>query len=242
MFGTGLSSSQQQVFLEAEQRWEEIITGDLPDYYLAGYGLIDDLRIDASAVAIDGADGILGQAGPDVLRPGSFLPVHGMMQFDTADLAAMEADGTLFDVVLHEMAHVLGYGTVWADLGLLQGGGTDDPRFMGPQATLEYNTLFGVSEAGVPVENLGGDGTANSHWRETVFGDEALTGFLSGTTHPLSRVSIAQFADLGYQVDLNQADAFVPAPISSFTPSPTSRHIRALHELSATLLAALKEI
>ena len=35
------------------------------------------------------------------------------MSFDTADLAQMAADGTLVDVITHEMGHVIGIGTIW---------------------------------------------------------------------------------------------------------------------------------
>lgn len=134
VFSGGLTASQQAAFSAAELRWESIITGDVPDVIVPGFGLIDDLQIDASGVAIDGVGGILGQAGPDFLRPGSSLPVHGTMQFDTADLAALEASGQLQDTILHEMAHVLGFGTIWSNLGLLlnpasQGG--NNPRFTG---------------------------------------------------------------------------------------------------------------
>ncbi len=214
VFGSGLTPSQQAVFSAAEQRWEEIITGDLPDFAVAGFGMVDDLVIEASGAAIDGVNGILGHAGPDQLRPVSFLPAHGTMEFDTADLASMEASGDLLDVILHEMGHVLGCGTIWSNLNLLlnpsQSGGSD-PRFTGALATQEYNTLFKVNETGVPVEADGGAGTADAHWRESVFTDELMTGYISGTTRPISRVTIAQFADLGYQVDLNQADKFTPA-------------------------------
>ena len=86
---------------------------------MLGLGLIDDVQIDASGVPIDGPFGVLGQAGPDVLRPVSFLPAHGVMQFDTADLALLESSGELQLVILHEMMHVLGFGTIWTDLNLL---------------------------------------------------------------------------------------------------------------------------
>ncbi len=65
----------QTAFTQAAARWSQIITGDIPDLNSSQYGLIDDLLIDASIVAIDGAGGILGQAGPDLLR--SSLPVAG---------------------------------------------------------------------------------------------------------------------------------------------------------------------
>jgi hypothetical protein len=68
--------------------------------------------------------------------------------------------------------------------------------------------LSGLAAKTLPVENKGGQGTRNSHWRETVFGNELMTGFLSGTTQPLSRMTIASLADLGYKVDPSVADEF----------------------------------
>ena len=40
-----------------------------------------------------------------------------MMQFDSADLASLEAQGQLVNVILHEMGHVLGLGTIWTGQG-----------------------------------------------------------------------------------------------------------------------------
>ncbi len=50
--------------------------------------------------------------------------------------------------------------------------------------------------------------TREGHWRELVFGDELLTGFLSGSDRPLSRMSVASFEDLGYTVDYAAADPY----------------------------------
>lgn len=207
----GLTPSQQLVFQTAEQRWEEIITGDIADFLG-----IDDLIIDAEGTPIDGPGGILGQAGPRILRPISFLPATGIMRFDTADLANLEASGQLNDVILHEMGHVLGIGTIWDDLGFLVGAGTNDPRFNGPQAVAEYNLLFGGNtDPDIPVANTGGGGTRDAHWREATFTNELMTGFLnSGVANPISRMTIAQLADLGYTVDLSVADPFALAPVS----------------------------
>ncbi len=87
---TGLSASQQAIFAQAATRWSQVITGDLPNATYQGQ-IVDDVLIAASAVPIDGVNGILGQAAPDAFRGGTFLPYHGFMQFDTADLAAMQA-------------------------------------------------------------------------------------------------------------------------------------------------------
>ena len=63
----------------------------------------ESLAIDASAPFIDGPGGILGQAGPTVLREDSFLPARGIMEFDVADLELLEEEGLFEDVILHEM-------------------------------------------------------------------------------------------------------------------------------------------
>ncbi len=207
---SGLTASQQSIFNQAADRWEQVIVGDLPNATYRGLA-VDDLLINASAISIDGVNGVLGQAGPDALRSGSRLPYHGIMQFDTADLARMEATGTLLGVVIHEMGHVLGIGTIWSTLGLLAGAGTSNPLFLGAQATAAYNQLFGTSASGVPVENTGGSGTRDAHWRESIFRSELMTGWVGpGTNLPVSRVTVASLADIGYSVNLAMADSYVP--------------------------------
>ena len=121
----GLTPAQKAAFKAAADRWSKVIVGDLPSVVIGGV-VIDDLLIEAQGVPIDGPGKILGQAGPTNLRPASagasaFLPAKGIMSFDTADLAKMQADGTLLDVITHEMGHVIGIGTVWARKGLLAG-------------------------------------------------------------------------------------------------------------------------
>ncbi|MEN6407451.1 MAG: leishmanolysin-related zinc metalloendopeptidase [Thermoguttaceae bacterium] len=203
-FSGGLSTSQQLVFAEAAARWESIIVGDVADV-MTGTGYIDDILIDASGVYIDGEGGILGQAGPTGVRTGSYLPYSGIMQFDTADLADMESEGSLLDVITHEMGHVLGFGTIWTDLNLLTGAGGDDPEFTGSGAVAEYNKAYGLTATSVPVENTGGDGTRDSHWRESVFGNELMTGWINSGTNVLSRMTAASMGDLGYEVNVNAA-------------------------------------
>jgi len=200
-----MTASQQAIFSSAAARWSQLIIGDIADIIVPGFGWVDDVVIDASAPAIDGVGNILGQAGPTFLRPGSFLPARGTMSFDSADIANMEAGGQLFDVILHEMGHVLGIGTIWSNLGLITGSGGANPQFTGINAVNAYNAMFGLAVASVPVENTGGPGTANSHWRETVFGNELMTGFIDAT-NPVSIVTVASLADLGYMININASD------------------------------------
>ena len=155
--------------------------GDLPRVKIDN-DIIDDVLILAEGAPIDGVGKILGQAGPTHLRPpaakkAAFLPAKGHMQFDTADLAQMETEGTLDDVITHEMGHVLGIGTIWPHKEMLKGAGSTNPTFVGPAAMKEYGILRGSPHpVSVPVENTGGLGTRDSHWRETVFHNELMSG------------------------------------------------------------------
>lgn len=204
----GLSPQQQIAFSAAAQRWSEIITGDLPPVMLEG-DRIDDVLIEAEGISIDGPGRVLGQAGPTFLRPVSNLPIKGIMSFDSADLARLEADGSLADVILHEMGHVLGFGTLWARMGLISRAGTMNPTFSGSNAMREYAALTNrTAPVAVPVANTGGPGTRDGHWRESVFGDELLTGFISGSVRSISLTSIAAFEDMGYVVNYQAADAY----------------------------------
>ncbi len=239
--GTTPTPSQQQLFVSAAARWEQLIIGDVPDGQLtlsagscagAAYPALneslDDIIIYATAVPIDGVGGILGQAGPCFVRSGSLLPVLGGMQFDTADLANLESQGRLLDVILHEMGHVLGYGTLWSSLGLLQNpscggfGSTCNPDLPGADTHLNgTNAIASFDNVGgtawtlgskVPVENTqGGPGTRDSHWRESTFGNELMTGFIGGGSNPLSEVTTASMQDIGYQVNLGSSDNYTLA-------------------------------
>ena len=122
------TTAQKAAFDGAAARWSRVITGDLTDvvtnkaFDACGVGdpalsnfIVDDLLIFVSLVGIDGVGKVLGQAGPCFIRTSNKLTVIGIMKFDTADLPNMEANGTLNDVILHEMGHVLGFGSIWDD-------------------------------------------------------------------------------------------------------------------------------
>lgn len=231
---TGMNSAQQEIFRNAAARWEQIITGDLPSATYNGV-TVDDILIEASGAAIDGTGGILGQAGPDRLRSGSSLPYHGVMEFDSADLASMQSGGSLFSVIFHEMGHVLGVGTIWGNKGLLTGAGTSNPRFTGAQATAAYNQIFGRNESGVPVENTGGGGTRDAHWRESVFNNEIMTGWINSGSNPISRVTVASMADLGYTVNMSAADLYTPPSGGALQSGSTGSSSAAVQAASVDL-------
>jgi hypothetical protein len=219
--------AQRQAFTDARLRWEAAITQDIADGLLdapagtcgtnspAVNHSIDDVLIVVSLAPIDGDGGVLGGAGPCWIRDPGDLTIMGAMQFDTADLEMLEADGFLTNVILHEMGHVLGFGTLWGTQGLLAdpslppATGTD-PHFTGSQAIAAFDDVGGTVYVGekVPVENTGGTGVADSHWRESVMDTELMTGFIGAGSSPLSIVSLASLADQGYGVDLAAADSY----------------------------------
>ena len=210
----GLTERQKDAFKGAADRWSRIIVGDLPSV-MVGDEVIDDVLILAKGAEIDGPGKILGRAGPTDLRAenagsAALIPAKGEMTFDTADLEEMEKRGTLNDVITHEMGHVIGIGTIWQRKRLLKGAGTTNPTFIGQTAMAEYGRLRGAgsSSTPVPVENEGGMGTRDGHWREVIFVNELMSGYINATGNPISRVTVASLQDLGYVVDMNAAEPY----------------------------------
>jgi hypothetical protein len=175
---------------------------------------IDDLLIFAQIVAIDGPGGVLGQAGACYLRDDNLLSLIGIMRFDLADVTNLQTAGRFGDVVLHEMAHVIGLGSLWNVFSppLVAGRGSGDPVFLGASAAAAFvasqNPGTAFSGSIVPVEGTGGPGTRDVHWRESVLTNELMTGFLNNGINPLSAITAASFRDEGYLIDDSQSDEF----------------------------------
>ena len=244
--GSEPSVAHQAAFNAAVTRWESIITTDIPDVFVSAdeggtidgvkvFGLVDDLRIYARLTNIDGPGETLGSAGPRETRQQSKLPIVAQMKFDTSDLGDFTLEA-LQDLYLHEMGHCLGIGTAWKPLGLLKDPSIKfqffiipilvdgaDTHFAGSQAIEAFNDAGGTGyeDGKVPVENeKGGLGTRDGHWRQSVFGpNELMEGFATPSAamrQPLSAITIQSLADLGYIVDVTQADAYtLPSPVAA---------------------------
>jgi hypothetical protein len=223
--GDGGTPRQREAVTKAVARWQKVIVGHVQTTHLTAHagectdGIpaidedVEDLLLFVQLAPIDGPRGIIGQAAPCYIHLPAALTLMGFLQLDIADLDLMLAEGTLDNVVLHEIGHILGIGTLWNyRRSLLSGAGGLDPFFMGSSARSGF-LLTGSPYGGtpVPVENTGGAGTRDSHWRKSVFGTELMQGF-SAPNMPLSSVTIGSLADLGYQVNLGAADAFSLLP------------------------------
>ena len=204
---------QEQVFSDAAGRWERIIIGDVPSFTgtipsaFVGFppavdGTLDDIVIEVALAPIDGPGGVLGQAGPQFIRTEDFLTLSGVMFFDVEDLDFLESLDLFEDVIVHEMGHVLGVGTLWNtvpfgfDRTLLEGS-LDNPYFSGRKANVFWNAEGGTGL--LPIEADGGPGTAFGHWDEATLNNELMTGFLNLGENPLSRITAGSMRDLGYR-------------------------------------------
>jgi hypothetical protein len=224
-FLSAVSPSQVEAFTRAEQKWESLVVGDVYDEVMnegpatclpdtpAINERVDDVLIFATVGPIDGPGRAVGSASPCWIRDRGFLPLVGVMVFDVQDIEDVERDGLLDALFLHEMGHVLGFGPMWRYHDLLadpaESGGAD-PHFTGRRAIAAFNSAGGASYAGakVPVENAYGLGTNDNHWRESVLGNEVMTGFIDDGVNPLSAITVTSFADMGYKVDLSGADRY----------------------------------
>lgn len=190
--------SLSQAIVDAAEFYSRIIAGDLP-----GRHGIDDLEITARLSFIDGRGGVMGTGGFREVSSESGLPIRGEVNFDTADVQRLVDYNVFDDMAVHEMMHVLGFGTLWDRQGLVEDH-DGDLRFVGSQATAAYRLftpeLAGQDElalVGVPVETEGGRGTRGMHWHEEVFGNETMTGWMDNHNH-LSEMTVASLGDLGY--------------------------------------------
>ena len=218
---TTVTPEQRAVFEEAARRWEKIIvadvpsvTGTLPSAFAgappASTTVVDDVIIEVALQLIDGPGvpgrNVLGSAGPRFVRFVDGLPVSGVMFFDTYDLGLMAERGIFDEVIVHEMGHVLGIGTLW-NLGApfpvrqLRTGtaAAANYAFIGKYANQHWSAEGGVGL--VPVANVGAAGSIGSHWRESVMTNELMTPSIGVTsTTPLSRITAASMRDLGYGI------------------------------------------
>jgi hypothetical protein len=180
-------------FVQAANYLTSFIAGDLPNVSVRSKGgvtTVDDISITAELGAIDGLYGVLGQAGPTSLRTGSNLPATAQMQFDIVDVNDMGV-AVFSEVVLHEMSHSLGFGSIWDRLGLVSNG-----NYTGTAANDAFHALGGTGF--IQVEQDGGAGTAGSHWDEKLYDNELMTGYINDGNNYFSEMSVASFKDMGY--------------------------------------------
>ena len=214
---------QKRVVEYAARRWMSILPEDLPDiefdrsmpsecfgrsFNISRGERIDDLRIYVTHVPNDFSGFVAGVAYLRAVRASGQTSI-GCMALRPVPLLSRN----FRELTLHEIGHILGVGTLWDDFGFgfLQAR-YGDTHFNGPLATAAFDYAGGQNYLGpkVPAERVVG-----AHWRASVFQTEFMIPYLTGRGW-LSAITVQSLADLGYSVDVTQADPYtLPAEIAS---------------------------
>jgi hypothetical protein len=244
-FVGGLTASQQAIMQAAAKSVASLIGKGLPSAIVDGK-IIDDINIKVSTANIDGGNGTQAQTKIDFMRYGTLLPAQSITQFDAADIGKLESSGELFSVAQHEFLHALGFGNLWEAKGLVDYAGTPLAQFNGRNSVAAFKELGGLTDA-ISLETEG-KGSAGLHWHEALFQDDVMTADLNfsgkGGNAPISTVTIASLADLGYQVNLERATPdFGLFGGQRFNANDlTLEQIEAFRELAEISLGAQNEI
>ncbi|MEM7579877.1 MAG: hypothetical protein AAF316_08480 [Cyanobacteria bacterium P01_A01_bin.80] len=235
-FEGGISASQQATIQAAAKSVEAVIRQGLPTAIVDGK-LIDDVNFKISATNLDGAGGTAARTKIDFMRFGTMLPAQSITQFDVADIADLERSGELFSVVQHELLHGLGFGNLWEAKGLVDYAGTPLAQYNGKEAVEAFQEMGGLTD-NIALENQG-QGSAGLHWNENIMQDEVMTADYNngkGGNAPVSAVTVASLADLGYEVNLDKATPdFGLFGGQKFKPEDlTQEQVEAFQELAET--------
>lgn len=210
-FGSDVPGSVQTDARTAANRWEEVITGDLPDV-TDGSTVVDDIVINVQMGLLgggstsDGPANTLANAGPRQWRSGlPGLPWKAECGIDPADAGS----SAMVTILMHEFGHALGFPGSTKFRSYITGS-----SFTGPNALREYK-VFKPSATSVPL-----DSASKAHWDETTFGSELMTPMLNNGTQYLSRITVGAMQDAGYKVNYTKADkGYVPSALTATSQS-----------------------
>lgn len=209
----------------AQARWQSIITAEAEDVDLgqtdltggrfAPYtysGPVDDIIIFYELGTLP--PGVLGSAGPTLVRTNNSQPIAGTMRFS---IDFFNSGDITEDVILHEMAHAMGFGTVWDLIGCLSTACDENTP-----APVTYTCENGLAQyaltncttlhPNLTIEtSTGSPGSDCGHWAEAYYKTELMTPSvdIAGLeSSPLSRFTIGAMADIWDSVNYAEADPF----------------------------------
>jgi hypothetical protein len=225
-YASQISPALDAAVKAAALRWSRALSKDLGDFQLvssAGECFVGqpalnethhNLLLFVTELGVDGSGGALAFTNVCRLSNRDTLPIVSQIRIDHADVDSMVSEGILQGVVLHEMAHALGFNPDTYTPKGLSGGGTGDPIFLGASAVAEF-AKHGAWYTGatVPLENTTAIGPRDPHWRISVFGDELMVASAGrGYKSPLSSITLGYFRDIGYDVDYSVGDPYEVVP------------------------------
>jgi len=197
----GVSSTVRNALTDAAKVWENVIP-------YSSFNGAHTLNIDV--VGLNSSQDWLAAAtntGGQTAANGKWLPTTGTIRINTSYANTYNNNpGYLKDIVTHELAHVLGIGTIWEKNGNSLINRSTNTYKADSYAGRAYGEVTGTLQpTAVPVE-----AGSYGHWDENALQNELLTPYAEsiGTKMPLSEVTIASLRDLGWNVNYGAADNF----------------------------------
>ena len=219
---------------EAVAKWESVIVGDLPEFRFFDDVTLDNCgaepltikrgeNVDDVQLRVDflDTDEYVYTQTICYYRRSTGLPIVSRIAIDFDRIARFtSAREDVVNWIATAIGQALGkhewlYGEIHdliRNRSAEWRGGTPgaDSHFVGPKAIAAFDAAGGTAYRGgkVPLQNDGEYGT-DARWRASVFGRELMSNtYTLGESHPLSAITVQSFADLGYVVDVEAADAY----------------------------------
>ena len=207
-FGPGtetLTDSHRHTIRKAADRIEQLVT---QSPFNAPHTITVDIE------SGDFGPGFVASAGPTRVRrlETAPIPIHGEVVFNTnpqSDL--LDHPRYLYDTMVHELTHVVGFGTLWPDYNTISdyNQGLYDANTFAGQVYGEMRGTFLPTPVELTV-NVG-EGSDLGHWRKNPTFDNEI-GVEAG--HPneqqvTSALTIASLRDLGWAVNYGAAEDYI---------------------------------
>lgn len=196
------------IILSTFNRWDSLVTVD--SRHGSSYQITINITIDPLGIGILGAawidsvyqlttGGITGSFGDIVPYVGNII-ISSSKMYTLKTTNHNGGKSSLYHVLLHEIGHILGIGTLWWDgdenrtgspLTSYDDNGTTKYYYTGTNALREYKSYFAYyngsyndSFVGIPIEDDGGSGTAEGHAEEGVSLVSSDNRYINRIFHP----------------------------------------------------------
>ncbi|PSB19284.1 hypothetical protein C7B65_11975 [Phormidesmis priestleyi ULC007] len=252
---SGLNDAAKAAIVDAAKFWESAITSRSA---ITQSNQLNVTITGKSLVYSNGSadNGTLALSGPQFALDGPNLIISsGISTINARRFAEFNANPTyLRSIMIHEFAHVLGFGTLWEPVQFMDSSGQifnfGKNLINRTNATYNANTYAGWAYGGltgsstqvvVPIE-----AGAFAHWDETRFDTELMTPYAEtpGVATPLSQLTLASLRDLGWNLNFGAAQAYslpAVAPAASLAPTAQGSQLAAYTSCGcARCLAASK--